>query len=196
MMAHVMERYFTQTKDVEITDRLCEAILLAIIAEAPTAIKDPNNYAARANLTWAGVIAHNDSCGVGRVGDWSSHQMEHELSALYDVAHGAGLAVVFPAWMKYVYEADVDRFVQFATRVWGIENNGDKKEVALKGIAALKDFFSSIGLPVNFEQLEAKKEDIDTMVKTLNINQGDSFGNFKKLSMDDARRIFEIAAEA
>ena len=196
MMAHVMERYFTQTKDVEITDRLCEAILLAIIAEAPTAIKEPNNYAARANLTWAGVIAHNDSCGVGRVGDWSSHQMEHELSALYDVAHGAGLAVVFPAWMKYVYEADVDRFVQFATRVWGIENNGDKKEVALKGIAALKDFFSSIGLPVNFEQLEAKKEDIDTMVKTLNINQGDSFGNFKKLSMDDARRIFEIAAEA
>ena len=194
MMAHVMERYFTPSKDVEISDRLCEAILLAIISEAPTAVKEPNNYVARANLTWSGVIAHNDSCGVGRVGDWSSHGLEHELSALYDVAHGAGLAVIFPAWMKFVYETDIDRFVKFATRVWGVEDCGDKKAVALKGIDALEKFFTSIGLPVNFEQLGAKKDDIDKLVETLNINTGGSFGSFKILSMEDARKIYEIAA--
>jgi len=193
MMAHVMERYFTSTKDVEITDRLCEAVLLAIINEAPKAIKDPYSYSARANLTWAGTVAHNDSCGVGRAEDWSSHQLEHELSALYGVYHGAGLAVIFPAWMKYVHETDLDRFVQFATRVWGIENTGDKKAVALKGIEALEQFFTSIGLPVNFEQLGAKKEDIDTLVRTLNINMGDTIGGFRKLSMEDARKIYELA---
>ena len=193
MMAHVMERYFTTVKDVEISDRLCEAILLAIITEAPKAIKDPNWYSARANLTWAGTIAHNGSCGVGRTGDWSSHTLEHELSALYDVAHGAGLAVIFPAWMKFVYETDLDLFVQFATRVWGVEDSGDKKAVALKGIEALEKFFSSIGLPINFEQLGAKKEDIDKMVETLHLNVGDSFGSFKNLTMDDARKIYELA---
>jgi len=196
MMAHVMERYFTPTKDVEISDRLCEAILLAIINEAPTAIKDPTNYTARANLTWAGTVAHNNTCGVGRVGDWVSHQMEHELSAHYNVAHGAGLAVMFPAWMKYVYEHDLDLFVKFATRVWGIENTGNKKEVALKGIEAMEKFFTSIGMPVNFSQLGAKKEDIDKLLETLRINQGDTIGNFKKLSTsDDARKIYELAAK-
>ncbi|MCL2398964.1 MAG: iron-containing alcohol dehydrogenase [Defluviitaleaceae bacterium] len=193
MMAHVMERYFTTVKDVEISDRLCEAILLAIITEAPKAIKDPNNYSARANLTWAGTVAHNGSCGVGRIGDWSSHNLEHELSALYDVAHGAGLAVMFPAWMKFVCETDLDRFVQFAGRVWGVDTFGDKKAVALKGIEEMEKFFTSIGLPINFEQLGAKKEDIDKMVETLNINVGDTFGSFKKLTMDDARKIYELA---
>ena len=193
MMAHVMERYFTTTKDVEVTDRLCEAILLAIITEAPKAIKDPSNYTARANLTWAGTAAHNDSCGVGRTSDWSSHGLEHELSALYNVAHGAGLAVMFPAWMKYVCDTDLDLFSKFATRVWGIPDTGDKKTLALKGIEAMENFFTSIGLPVNFEQLGAKKEDIDTLVKTLNINTGGSLGAFKKLDMDDARKIYELA---
>ena len=198
MMAHVMERYFSTTKDVEITDRLCEAILLALITEAPKAIKDPKNYTARANLTWSGVIAHNNSCGLGRAHDWSSHAMEHELSALYDVAHGAGLAVIFPAWMKYVCDTDLDRFVQFATRVWGVEDArtdspSDKKVVAMKGIEAMENFFTSIGLPINFEQLGAKKEDIDILVKSLNINQGNEYGGFKRLNMDDARKIYELA---
>jgi alcohol dehydrogenase YqhD (iron-dependent ADH family) len=111
------------------------------------------------------------------------------------VAHGAGLAVVFPAWMQYVYTSGLDRFVQFATRVWGIENAGDKKTVALKGIQTLKDFFVSIGLPVNFEQLGAKISDIDRLVDTLRINQGDTFGNFLKLDMEDARAIYRIAAK-
>jgi alcohol dehydrogenase YqhD (iron-dependent ADH family) len=195
MMAHVMERYFTQTRGVEVTDRMCEAVLLAVIKEAPVVIREPENYEARANIMWAGTVAHNGICGVGREEDWATHGLEHELSALYGVAHGAGLAVMFPAWMKFVYTSGVDRFVQFATRVWGIENTGDQKEIALKGIQALKDFFLSIGLPVNFAQLGAKASDIDRLVDTLKINSGGSLGSFRKLDMEDARAIYKIAAE-
>jgi alcohol dehydrogenase YqhD (iron-dependent ADH family) len=195
MMAHVMERYFTQTKEVEITDRLCEAILLSIIKEAPVVMKDPRNYEARANIMWAGTIAHNGICGVGREEDWATHRLEHELSALYGVAHGAGLAVMFPAWMQYVYTSGIDRFVQFATRVWGIENTGDKKETAKKGILALKEFFASLGLPVNFTELGAKAFDIDRLIETLKINTGGDLGSFRRLDMDDARMIYKIAAE-
>jgi alcohol dehydrogenase YqhD (iron-dependent ADH family) len=196
MMAHVMERYFTQTPNVELTDRLCEAVLLAIIKDAPIVIGEPENYSARANIMWAGTLAHNGICGVGRDEDWASHGLEHELSALYNVAHGAGLAVMFPAWMQYVYTSGIDRFVQFATRVWNIEFTGDKKETALKGIKALKDFFSSLGLPVNFEQLGAKTSDINKLIETLKINSGGQLGNFRKLDMNDARMIYEIAAKS
>lgn len=195
MMAHVFERYFTNTPDVEISDRLCEAILLTIIKYAPIAIAEPNNYAARANLTWAGVVAHDGTCGVGREEDWTSHDMEHELSALYDVAHGAGLAVLFPAWMKFVYEHDIPRFVRFATNVWGIDSAGPAKDVALQGIRATKDFFKSLGLPVNFAELGARVEDIGKLVEVLTANSGGSLGSFVKIDMDSARKIFEIAAQ-
>jgi alcohol dehydrogenase YqhD (iron-dependent ADH family) len=195
MMAHVMERYFTQTPAVEVTDRLCEAILLAIIKEAPIVLREPDNYEARANIMWAGTIAHNGICGVGREEDWATHGLEHELSAFYGVAHGAGLAVMFPAWMQYVYTSGMDRFVQFAERVWGIEHAGDKKETALKGIKALKEFFSSLGLPVNFEQLGAKKSDIGALIETLQINSGGRLGAFRPLDMKDAEAIYEIAAK-
>ena len=195
MMAHVMERYFTQTTNVDITDRMCEAILLSIIKEGPIAIAEPENYGARSNIMWAGTMAHSGICGVGREEDWGSHKLEHELSALYDVAHGAGLAVVFPAWMEYVYTSGVDRFVQFATRVWGVPETGDKKEIARKGILATKNFFASIGLPVNFEQLKAGKEDIDKLLDTLKINTGGKFGAFRELDMEDARQIYLLAAK-
>ena len=122
IMAHVFERYFTNTKDVEITDRLCEAILKTIIKELPKVLENPNDYEARANIMWAGTLAHNDICGVGREQDWASHNLEHELSALYDCAHGAGLAVMFPAWMTYVMHHDVARFARFAVRVWGLRD--------------------------------------------------------------------------
>ena len=195
MMAHVMERYFTQTQGVDLTDRLCEAILLSIIKEAPVVIKEPQNYDARANIMWAGTVAHNGICGVGREEDWGTHGLEHELSALYGVAHGAGLAVMFPAWMKYVYTSGIDRFVQFAARIWGIEFTGDKKETALKGINALKEFFSSLGLPVSFSQLGAKSSDIERLIDTLKINTGGQLGTFRRLDMADARAIYEIAAK-
>lgn len=195
MMAHIMERYFSQTSNVEVTDRLCEGLLKSIIKEAQVVINEPENYDARANIMWAGTIAHNGICGVGRQEDWASHGLEHELSALYDVPHGAGLAVMFPAWMKYVYSSGVDKFVQFAIRVWDIEHTGSKKDIALKGIEATKSFFSSIGLPVSFQELGAKEEDIPRLVETLEINQGKEFGYFQRLDMTDATAIYEIATK-
>ena len=195
MMAHVMERYFTQTPGVDLTDRLCEAVLLSIIKETPAVMHDPRNYEARANLMWAGTIAHNGICGVGREEDWASHALGHELSALYGTTHGAALTVMFPAWMQFVYPSGIDRFVQFAVRVWGIEFTGDRRETALKGIKALKDFFSSLGLPVNFKQIGAEENDIDKLINTLKINTGGQFGFFRRLDMKDAREIYEIAAK-
>lgn len=193
MMAHVMERYFTNTRDVEITDRLCEGILLTIINETPKALADPNNYEARANLMWAGMVAHNDICGVGREQDWSSHVLEHELSGLYDVAHGAGLAVMFPAWMKFVMQHDVMRFAQFAVRVWGCQMNFDKPEItAREGIARYEAFLTSIGMPTRFSQLGAKADDISKLVDTLGLGEG-TLGSFVKITAEDARKIYELA---
>ncbi|MEI8274040.1 MAG: iron-containing alcohol dehydrogenase [Paludibacter sp.] len=193
MMAHVMERYFTNTKDVEITDRLSEAILLTVIKETPKALANPNDYEARANLMWAGMVAHNDTCGVGRDSDWSSHQMEHELSGLYDVAHGAGLAVMFPAWMKYVMNHDIMRFAQFAVRVWGCEMDFQNPEkTALQGIERYEQFMTSIGMPIRFSQLGAKAEDIPTLVKTMGLGTRTQ-GSFVKLTEEDIRKIYELA---
>lgn len=194
MMAHIFERYFTRTPNVEVTDRICEGLLKAIIKEGPIAIKEPENYDAHANIMWASTLAHNGICGTGREEDWATHGLEHELSAHFDVAHGAGLAVMFPAWMQYVYNAGIDRFVQFAVRVWDIEYTGDKKATALAGIKATKDFFSSIGMPVSLKELGIRRDDIDTLIDTLRINQGEEFGYFYKLHIKDARAIYEIAA--
>jgi hypothetical protein len=192
MMAHVMERYFTNTKNVEISDRLSEGILLAIINEAPKALAT-RDYDALANIMWSGMVAHNDTSGVGRQDDWSSHQMEHELSALYDVAHGAGLAVMFPAWMKYVMSHDVMRFAQFAVRVWGCEMDFQHPgKTALQGIERYEQFMTSIGMPIRFSQLGAKAEDIPTMVKTMGLN-GNTLGSFVKLTENDVTKIYELA---
>lgn len=193
MMAHVMERYFTNTQDVEITDRLCEGILLTIIKEAPKALANPKDYESRANLMWAGMVAHNDICGVGREQDWASHQMEHELSAFYDVAHGAGLAVLFPAWMKYVMYHNVLRFAQFAVRIWGCEMNYQQPEqTALEGIACFERFLISIGMPVRFAGLKAKKEDIPILVKTLGLGSR-TLGSFVKLTEKNITEIYNTA---
>ena len=193
MMAHVMERYFTNTKDVEITDRISEAILLTVIKETPKALANPNDYEARANLMWAGMVAHNDTCGVGRDSDWATHMMEHELSGLYDVAHGAGLAVMFPAWMKYVMNHDVMRFAQFAVRVWDCEMDFQNPEkTAIKGIERYEQFMTSIGMPIRFSQLGAKAEDIPTLVETMGLGKN-TLGSFVKLTEEDVRKIYELA---
>ncbi|MDR2520915.1 MAG: iron-containing alcohol dehydrogenase [Bacteroidales bacterium OttesenSCG-928-I14] len=196
MITHVTERYFTQTKGVDITDRICEAILLSIIQSSKILMQNPENYNARANIMWASTIAHNGICGVGREEDWATHALEHELSALYNIAHGAGLSVMLPAWMQYVYTAGIDRFVQFSIRVWNFKNIGSKKEIAMSGISSLKKFFQSIGLPTNFEQLGAKESDIDKLIKTLEINTNGKFGNFLHLTMNDARAIYKIASNS
>jgi len=193
MMAHVLERYFSNTKDVEITDRLCEAVLLTVIKETPKALANPNDYEARANIMWAGMVAHNDICGVGREQDWSTHQIEHELSGLYDVAHGAGLAVMFPAWMKYVMKHDVMRFAQFAVRVWGCEMDFQHPEnTAKEGILKYEQFLTSIGMPIRFSELGAKAEDIPTLAKTMGLGTG-TIGSFVKLTTEDVTKIYELA---
>ncbi len=193
MMAHVFERYFTNTQGAEISTRIGEALLLTIIKEARIVMKDPENYDARANLMWASTMAHNGSCGVGRSEDWATHFLEHELSALYDVAHGAGLSVMFPAWMQYVMDQNLDLFVQISTRVWGISDNGNKKETALKGIQALKDFFVSLELPVTFAQLGAKEDDIELLSDNLMKNYPNGIGDFRKLYKEDAKAIYRLA---
>ncbi len=193
IMAHVFERYFTNTKEVEITDRLCEAVLMTMIKEVPRAIKDPNNYEARANIMWAGMVAHNNLVGVGREQDWASHGIEHELSALYDVAHGAGLAVIFPAWMTFVYKHDINRFAQFAVRVWGCQMNyQNPEETALEGISRLKRFLSSIGMPINFRELGAKEEDIPYMAEKMGLGKG-TRGSFIPLTTKDVEEIYRLA---
>ncbi len=196
IMAHVFERYFTNTKEVEITDRLCEAVLLTMVKETPRVIADPENYDARANIMWAGMVAHNNIVGVGRSQDWNSHGLEHELSGLYDVAHGAGLAVMMPAWMEYVYHHDVMRFAQMAVRVFGLPMNfANPEDTAVQGIRAFREFLVKIGMPINFEQLGAKAEDIPVLVEKLGIGDGVR-GGFVNLDKAAVTRIYELAAEA
>lgn len=196
IMAHVFERYFTNTPEVEVTDRLCEALLLTMVKETPRVIADPNNYEARANIMWAGTVAHNDIVGVGRSQDWNSHGIEHELSGLYDCAHGAGLAVIMPSWMEFVYKHNVMRFAQMAVRVWGCEMNFENpEETALKGIAAFRKFLHEIGMPINFAELGAKEEDIPVLVEKFGLGDGKT-GGFVALSSEDVAEIYRIAAKA
>lgn len=195
IMAHLFERYFTNTKDVEVTDRMIEGLLMTMIHEAPKVIANPNDYQARANIMWAGMVAHNNVCGVGRDQDWASHSIEHELSAVYDCAHGAGLAVVFPAWMEYTMNHDVMRFAQVANRVWGCSMDFAHPEVTAKaGIQAFKTFLKSIGMPLTFEELGAKKEDIPYMAHVACYGNGrkGSFGGFVRLQEEDVIKIYEL----
>ena len=196
MMAHIMERYFTNTPDVALTDRLCEALMKTVLDAAPKAIADPNDYAARADLMWTGMLAHNNSCGVGREQDWASHQIEHELSALYDCAHGAGLAVVLPAWMEYVLPHDPVRLAQFAVRVFGCEMNfADPEATARQGIEKLCLFFHSLGMPITFEELGAKAKDIPDMVAhRAEKPNAFPFGGFVKIQPADMEAILRLAA--
>ncbi len=195
IMAHLYERYLTNTKEVEVTDRLIEALLLTMIHEGPRVIADPDNYEARANIMWAGMMAHNNSCGVGRSQDWNSHNIEHELSALYDCAHGAGLAVTLPAVFSYVMKHDVMRFAQVAVRVWGCQMDFANPEVtAAEGIRKLQQFFISIGMPRNFAELGAKEEDIPVLVKSLCWGDGrqGSISGFVTLNEEDCTKIYQL----
>lgn len=195
IMAHLFERYFTTTKDVEVTDRVIEGLLLTMIHEAPRVIENPDDYEARANIMWAGMLAHNNCCGVGRAQDWASHGIEHELSAVYDCAHGAGLAVVFPAWMTYNMHHDVMRFAQLAVRVWGCEMDfANPENTAKAGIEALRRFLKSIGMPGNFAQLGAKEEDIEKMAHTACYGNGGNgtIGGFASLNEEDVANIYRL----
>jgi alcohol dehydrogenase YqhD (iron-dependent ADH family) len=192
MMSHILERYFTNEKNVDLTDHLCEATLKSIINNAHTALEEPTNYEARAEIMLAGTIAHNDILGIGRIGDWGSHDIEHEISAIYDIAHGAGLAIVFPAWMKYVYKHNVNRFVQFANRVWNVEIDLDNLEkTAIEGINRTEQFFSSIGMPTTLEEANIGEEHLKEMAKKGTENG--PLGNLVKLYESDVYQILTLA---
>lgn len=193
MMVHITERYFTNTADVEITDRVAEGVLTAIISEGRKVMANPEDYQARANVMWSGTLAHNGVCGTGRVEDWSSHFIEHEISAIYGVAHGAGLAVVLPAWMKYVAEKNPGKVAQFARRVMGVAEDGSDYGVALKGIECLKSFFAEIGMPTTFAGLGIENPDIDRLVTKLHEHKGEVIGNYVKLDAVATRAIFNLA---
>lgn len=192
MMAHIMERYFTNTPDVEVTDRLCEGLIKAIMEESPKVMSDPGNYQARANIMWAGTLAHNGICGCGRVEEWTSHAMEHEISAVYGVTHGAGLAVVFPAWLKFMAEHNPGKVAQFARRVFGVTGSDDTA-VAAEGILALSTFFvDTLRLPVTFAGLGINDPDIDLLVTRLHALKGNPTGSYYPLTPAESRRIYQL----
>ncbi len=192
IMSHVFERYFTNTESVELTDRLCEGVLKTMINNLPIVLEEANNYDARAEIMWAGTIAHNGLLGTGRIEDWSSHMIAHEISGIYDLAHGAALSIVFPAWMRYVYLTNLNRFVQYASRVWNLDFDfEDKEKTALKGIEMTEKFFKEVGMPTSLKDAEIPKERIGEMAdKCMPLG---TIGNFKKLYKEDVLSILELS---
>jgi alcohol dehydrogenase YqhD (iron-dependent ADH family) len=189
IMAHVMERYFTPTKDVDFTDRLCEATMKTIIEHAPLAIDNPKNYNARSQMMWASTIAHNRLLETGRVGDWAAHGLQHAMGGIYHMSHGAGLAVVYPAWMKYNYKKDIPRFVKYSVHVWDVSCDfGTDEQIILEGIKRYEEFAKSIGMPITFKELGIPGDRIDEMAKVFHRN-----GNFAVLEESDAVEIFKLA---
>ncbi|MBE5778560.1 MAG: iron-containing alcohol dehydrogenase [Clostridiales bacterium] len=195
IMAHMMERYFTRVENVELIDRMTEAALVTVINNAPVVMEKPDDYNARAEIMWAGALAHNNLLSTGRTGDWASHKLEHELSALYDIAHGAGLAIVFPAWMKYVLDKDGEKkLAQFARRVMHVEDDfGSDRETALEGIARLEGFYHSLGLTTTLHENSIGQEDITRMAERAIKLGGGSLGSFVKLGVSDAEAIYRLA---
>ena len=194
IMAHLMERYFTTVRHVEFTDRLLEATMKTIIRQVPLVLDSQKDYDAWADFMWAGTVAHNNLLNTGRVGDWASHDIEHEISGIYDVAHGAGLAVIFPAWMKHVLKTDVDRFAQWAVRVWNVENDfRNPVATAREGIWHLEAFFHSMGLGTRLGDLKIGKDRLDEMASKATDGDTRTLGNFVKLDRAAVRKILELA---
>ncbi len=194
MFAHLLERFFDDMGAVPVTDNLNLSLMRTVRAEAPRVLVDPENYEARANIMWAGMLCHQGLAGVGRHEDWATHALEHELSALNPaITHGAGLAVMFPAWMEYVYDANSARFAQYGREVFGLATTGDVEDDALSAIDETRAFFASLGMPTTLEELDVHEDDIEKMIPTLRANKGEVFGSFKKLTMDDARAIYRLA---
>lgn len=193
MMVHIFERYFTNTPETSITDHVAEGVLRSIIEQAPLVMQNPQDYGPRANIMWAGMLAHNGLCGTGHVEDWASHFMEHELSALYGVTHGAGLAVVFPAWLTVVSRQNPRKAVQFAERVFDVCPDGlSEQAVIAEGIARLRRFWTSLGLPSNLSELGIEHPDIDALVHNVHVTKGEPIGSYVRLDRTLTREIYEL----
>ncbi len=196
MISHILERYFTTTQRVEVTDRLAEGLILALMEEAPRAMANPEDYDARANVEWAATQAHNGLCGCGRVEDWTSHAMEHEISAVHpEVPHGAGLAVVFPAWMSFMAHYKPEKVAQLGRRVFNV-SEPDDHIAAIETVAAFRAFISIVlCLPLTFKELGVENPDIETFVQRLHINKGEEIGGYYRLRAEDTRQIYELMLE-
>lgn len=198
IIMHSMERYFTapQTHQLTIIDGISEHLMRTVMRNVKIALKSPADYDARAEIMWCGTLSHNETTGDRSFGDWSCHQLEHELSGMFDVAHGAGLAAVWGSWARYVYQENVARFVQFAVNVMGVPNNfRDPEATALEGIHALESFFRHIGMPTRISDLgiELTEAQIKELAYKCSFNNTRTIGNFKKLTIEDMENIYRAA---
>lgn len=196
IMMHTMERYFTNGGNMEITDALTEGLLRTVKKNALILKDDPKNYDARAEVMWAGSLAHNGLTGCGNDGgDWMTHKLEHELGGLYDVAHGAGLAAVWGSWARYVYKDCLPRFKKFALNVMEVEDKGSDEEIALRGIEALEDFYRSIDMPTNLRELgvEPTEDELKLMAKKCAIGVGGEMGSAKVLNEEAMLAIYRAS---
>lgn len=193
MMTHIMERYFTNTDHVDLTDRLCEAALSCILANGERTLLEPENYDYRAEIVWAGTLAHNGLLNTGRVQDWASHRIGLEMSGLYDISHGASLSIVYPNWMKYVYHQDMDRFVQFAVRVFHVDlAYGRKEDIIREAIARLQQFFKKLGMPLTFEDAGLPVDQFEEMADKATFGDSIPVGNFVKIGKDAMIDIYNL----
>ncbi|MDR1509415.1 MAG: iron-containing alcohol dehydrogenase [Synergistaceae bacterium] len=193
IMMHTLERYFTNVTDVELTDRLCEGLLKTMVDKSGRVFENPDDYRLRAEIMWAGSISHNNLMETGRIGDFSSHDIEHEMGAIYDIAHGAGLAIVFPAWCKYVFRHNLKRFVQFAVRVMNVEQDFENPErTALEGIDRIEKLFVKMGMPVRLSQVNIGDDRWDEMASKCTKGDTKKTGNFLPLAKRDILNIFEL----
>lgn len=197
MMMHTMERYFSHDDDMDLTDAIAEALLRSMMENAFKVLADPEDYRARAQVMWGGSLAHNDLTGCGLTGDWATHELEHELSGMFDATHGAGLAAIWPSWARYVYKENLSRFVRFAVNVMGVPQDfTDPEGTALKGIAAMERFYRAIGMPVNIHELIGKDitdAEIQEMVRKCSRNGKITQGSFKVLDQADMEAIYKMA---
>lgn len=194
MFSHMMERYFTNTPDVALTDALLEGAMKVVIQYGPMACRNPRNYAFRENLMLASSLAHNNMFGSGRVGDWASHWLEHELSGKYDIAHGAGLAIMIPAWMKYVYKVNEQRFMQFAVNIMGSNVPiTEKNRLIMDGIERLEAWFRSMGLATRLSEAGITDRDFEVMATRLLSGGRTAAGHLMSLGHDDIVNIYKLA---
>lgn len=197
IMMHMMERYFSHDGDMTVTDNLTESLLRTMKECVFAVLKNPNDYRNRAQIMWGGSLAHNGLTGCGREEDWATHEIEHELSGMFDVTHGAGLAAVWPSWARFVMKEDISRFVRFAVNVMDVENDyTDPEATALKGIEAMERFYHAIGMPINIHELigrEVTDEEIKEMARKCTNNYTTTQGHFKVLNAADIEQIYKMA---
>lgn len=194
IIAHLFERYFSQTENVDLTDRLLESAIITMLKYGKLTFDNPENYDIRAEAMWSGTLAHNGILSQGRTEDWASHSIEHELSAEYNIAHGAGLSIVFPAWMKYVYKENIGRFLQFSRRVFNVDYGVGKEELTItETIKKLEKFYKSLNLPIKLSEVNINDDKIDEMTERLFYNRSEYIGNFKKLNKEDVKNIYRLA---